>query len=232
MNHLPPKSVRRVAAGTGALALTLAACTACVGSSSPSPNSTGIGSASSSGASTAAGGGASAATSTTAGGGTATGAATTSGSGNAGSSGAPATCETQNLSAGVANSPGGAAAGSDYVDIVFRNVGNAPCTLYGYPGVSFGAGSPVQQVGQPASRDSQVNPAIVTLIPNAHAFAVLQIGDAGNYPAGDCDPKATTYLRVYPPGNTTLLYAAYTSTGCASNVVTLHVEAVQPGTGS
>lgn len=232
MNHLPPRSLSRVAVCAGALALTLATCSACVGGSTPSTGSTSPAtgsmpaSPSATGAPTSGGG---AATPTTTGGGT-TGVATTTGSGNTGSGGGPQACETQNLSVTTANAS--AAAGSAYYDLVFQNIGNVPCTLYGYPGVSFGAGSPVQQVGQPAARDSQVKPLIVTLIPNAHAFAVLQIGDALNYSASICDPKQTTYLRVYAPNNNTLLYIPFKDTACTAKVVTMHVEAVQPGSGS
>ncbi len=118
------------------------------------------------------------------------------------------------------------------MDIVFKNIGGEACTLYGYPGVSFGAGAPDQQVGQPASRNPQVSPLTVTLIPNAHAFAVLQVADAGNYPQSACGPTPTTQLRVYPPNNKTLLYIPFPSTACSGNEVTLHIEALQPGSGS
>ena len=224
---LPSVNIRRVTACTGALAFTLAACTACVGSSSPSSGpSTGVGNtgSASAGATGTIPGGTTTAAATTGGGGSATGTATT------GSSGAPQACLTENLSATVTSS--GAAAGSDYVNIVFKNIGNAACTLYGYPGVSFGAGAPVEQVGQPAARNPQVSPLTVTLIPNAHAFALLQVADTGNYPSNDCKSTPTTDLRVYPPNNNTLLYASFPSTACTTSVVTLHVEAMQPGSGS
>jgi hypothetical protein len=230
--------MRRVAAGTGALAFILAACTACVGSSSPTAGSSSTASApgTGAGASAPATGGAS----TPAAGGGSTGAPTTGGgasasagggsTGSTGGAGAPQPCLTQNLSASVKDS--GAAAGSDYVDLVFENVGGEACTLYGYPGVSFGAGAPVQQVGQPAGRNPQVNPLIVTLIPDAHAFAVLQIADAQNYPQSACSPTPTTQLRIYPPNNKTLLYVAFPSTACSGNEVTLRIEALQPGSGA
>ena len=233
MNHIPPRALSRIAVCTGALALTLATCSACVGASTPSNGSTGsaAGSAGTSpSASAPATGGGAPPPPTTAGGG-ATGVSSTSGAGSGGGSGGgPQACETQNLSAIVANP--GAAAGSAYYDIVFKNIGNAPCTLYGYPGVSLGAGSPVQQVGQPASRNADVAPKIVTLIPNAHAFAVLQVVDAYNYPESICDRKPATELRVYPPNNSTLLYIPLSTMTCASKQVTLGIAAVQPGTGS
>jgi hypothetical protein len=235
MNHLLPVGARRAAACTGALAVILAACTACVGSSTPASGTSNTASAPATGTgATGTPGGAStpAAGAST---GAPAGAASSPAAGGGGSTGSgggsgPQPCLTQNLTATTANP--GAAAGSDYVDLVFKNVGGEACTMYGYPGVSFGAGGPVQQVGQPASRDPQVSPLIVTLIPNAHAFAQLQIADAGNYPQSTCRPTATTELRVYPPNNNTLLYVPYTSTGCAGNEVTLRIEAVQPGTGS
>jgi hypothetical protein len=132
----------------------------------------------------------------------------------------------------------GAAAGSEYVTITFKNLNNQPCTLYGYPGVSFGkggpgTGSPVTQVGAPADKNPAVAKKLITLPPGGYAHATLQIGDAGNYPAASCDPTPTTYLLVYPPNTMSQLYIPYTSTACASmSVVTLHVEAVQAGTGS
>lgn len=231
MNHIPPKSLSRVAVCTGALALTLATCSACVGASTPSggPTNSAVGSAVTSQAATgvASSGGTAPAGPT---GGGATGTAPTTGSGNTGAPGGPQTCETQNLSGTV--SDGNGAAGSAYYYVVFKNIGAAPCTVYGYPGVSVGAGSPVQQVGQPASRNPQVNPMIVTLIPNAHAYAILRITDALNYPANDCDPKPATSLRVYPPNNNTLLYIPLSTTACSSKLVTMTIEAVQPGTGA
>ena len=40
------------------------------------------------------------------------------------------------------------AAGSVYQVIDFTNISNTTCTLYGYPGVSLAAGTPVTQVGR------------------------------------------------------------------------------------
>jgi hypothetical protein len=149
---------------------------------------------------------------------------------NSGGSSNVSTCSPRYLNATVSGEQG--TAGSVYVNIVFKNLNNKPCTMYGYPGVSFGAGTPVQQVGQPAARNPQVSPTLVTLQPGGHAYAILQIGDAGNWPPTTCQPTPTTYLQVYPPNTSNLLYVAYDSTACKGNVVTLHIEAVQPGTGS
>jgi hypothetical protein len=200
--------------------------TASTGVSSTNSGTTAATGASSSASAT--GGGSS---TTTTGGATATTSAASGGSGSgSGANGSLSTCQSKELSASVANEQG--TAGSVYVDIVFKNLSSQACTLDGYPGVSFGAGSPVTQVGRPASREATVSPANVTLLPNGHAYAVLQVGDAENYPSSTCKPTATTSLLVYPPNNTGRLTIPFKSTACAGDVVTMHVEAVQPGAGS
>jgi Protein of unknown function (DUF4232) len=231
--------MKRVLSAAGVAAAALVLCTACVGSSSGS-GTTGSTTPAASGTATtgSAGGSGGGATADSTGNGSGghgstassgSGSGSGNGSGSGGSSGVSA-CLTRYLNGTVSGGQG--TAGSTYVNVVFKNLNNKPCTMYGYPGVSFGAGTPVQQVGQPADRDPQVSSKLVTLQPGGYAYAVLQIGDAGNYPAGNCQPTATTYLQVYPPNTSNLLYVAYDSTGCKGNVVTLHVQAVQPGTGS
>ena len=219
-----------IAAGTAIL------CTACAGSSTTSAGSSGTSSVVAS-ASTGSSSSATTGSGTTTGGrsstaDTATTTTTAASNGNSGSgSGSGASqCLTRYLNGTVANEEG--AAGSIYVDIDFKNLGNQACTLYGYPGVSLAAGTPVTQVGQGADRNPAVSLKTVTLRPGDSAYAVLQIGEAGNWPASTCQPTPTTYLQVYPPNSTNALYIAYKSTGCKGDVVTMHVEAVQPGTGS
>jgi hypothetical protein len=125
------------------------------------------------------------------------------------------------------------AAGSVYQVIVFTNIGNTACTLYGYPGVSLAAGKPVTQVGQAATRSPVAPATLVTLQPGKTGNALLRITQALNYPTATCSPKATTYLQIYPPGETTPIYLAYTATGCSSNSVKLlTIGVVQTGSGS
>jgi len=224
--------MKHILAATAIAAGTLAACAACTGSSTASGSTSTTSAAtanSTAGAGTATGG------SSATGGATASaandGSTTGSGSGSNGSdSGGSSTCQTRYLNASATNEQG--AAGSDYVDIVFKNLNNQACTLYGYPGVSFGAGSPVTQVGQPADRNSAVSSTQVTLQPQGYAYAVLQIGDAANWPASTCQPTATTWLQVIAPNTTNPLEVSFNSTACKGDIVTMHVEAVQPGNGS
>jgi hypothetical protein len=133
------------------------------------------------------------------------------------------------VSAGVAQG----AAGSIYQVIDFTNISNATCTMYGYPGVSLAAGTPVAQVGAAASRSTIAAATVVTLAPGQTANALLRITQAVNYPSAKCSPTATTYLQIYPPNQTTPVYLAYKSTGCGSKSVNLlTIGVVQAGAGS
>src|SRR5262249_30330676 len=60
-------------------------------------------------------------------------------------------------------------AGSIYVTIVFKNLNNVPCTLYGFPGVALAAGTPVTDIGQPSVESSTSTRKLVTLQPGGHA---------------------------------------------------------------
>jgi len=147
------------------------------------------------------------------------------------SSASAAACPTRSLAASVGLGQG--AAGSVYQVIDFKNISNTTCTLYGYPGVSLAAGTPVTQVGMAASRSTVAAPATVTLAPGATGNALLRITQALNYPQAKCSPKKTTYLQIYPPNQTTPIYLAYASTGCSSTAVNLlTIGVVQAGAGS
>jgi len=139
-------------------------------------------------------------------------------------------CPTKYLSAKAGLSQG--TAGSIYQVIDFTNISNAPCTLYGYPGVSLASGTPVNQVGAAATRSTATAAALVTLGPGQTANALLRIVEAGNYAPGTCTPTTTTYIQIYPPNQTTPIYLSYKSTGCASSSVKLlSVSVVTPGSG-
>ena len=119
-----------------------------------------------------------------------------------------------------------------YQVIDFTNISGTTCTLFGYPGVSLAAGSPVTQVGAAASRSTATAAKVVTLAAGATANALLRITQALNYPASRCHPVGTTFLQIYPPNQTTPVYLGYKSTGCSSTAVNiLSVSVVQAGTG-
>jgi hypothetical protein len=123
-------------------------------------------------------------------------------------------------------------AGSTYIVLVFKNLDNHPCTLYGYPGVALDAGVPVTQVGLAAARDPATPRELVTLSPYGTASALLRIAHAGNYPPAACQPVTTQWLQVIPPNQYVPIYVGYTSQTCAKPVQLLTIDAVRPGAGS
>ena len=146
------------------------------------------------------------------------------------SSATSAGCLTRYLNGSLGLSQG--TAGSIYVVIRFKNLDNVPCTLYGFPGVSLAAGTPVTDVGQPSAESTTTARELVTLQPGGYAYATLQVVDAGNYPPSECKPVKTTWLEVIPPNQTVPLYVKYNSTACTSlSVKLLSVSTVQPGNG-
>jgi Protein of unknown function (DUF4232) len=146
-----------------------------------------------------------------------------------GAAGSASGCSSRYLRADVGATQG--TAGSVYTVLVFTNLNNASCTLYGYPGVSFGAGTPVTQVGLAAAENSGTPRELVTLKPGGVASAQLQIVDAGNFSPSQCHRVTTSWLQVYPPNQTAPLYVHYTSDTCAKRVQILTVGAVRPGSG-
>lgn len=117
----------------------------------------------------------------------------------------------------VSTESGGGAAGHDITRIVFQNTSDHACWVRGYPGVSYVAGSDGHQVGGSALRDSSHGPssARIWLIPNAHAYALLNQPNPHNFTSGSCDPTSVRGLRIYPPEETASLYAADSGTACA-----------------
>lgn len=140
-------------------------------------------------------------------------------------------CKTLNLTASL--SGGGAAAGTFYSRLTFRNDGSTACTLFGYPGVSYVRGSTGIQTGDPADRYASISGAstasVVTLAAGGTAHAVLAEVDVANYPPATCRPIAVRGLRVYPPDQTAALFVPQTATGCeATGVRQLGVGFIVP----
>jgi hypothetical protein len=97
----------------------------------------------------------------------------------------------------------------DHTGLQLRNVGSSACTLYGYPGVSWVAGTDGHQVGAAAelqADDSGSAEESVTLVPGALASAPLDIVDAAAIPRSECRPVPVRGLRVYPPGERAALF--------------------------
>jgi hypothetical protein len=143
----------------------------------------------------------------------------------------PQACSSRYLRADPGTSEG--AAGSIYLSIRFVNLNNVPCTLYGYPGVSLAAGTPVTQVGAAADRVPGSDKKVVVLEPQGVASALLRITQALNYPTADCSPVSSSWMVIYPPDQTAPLYMSYKSTGCSKPAVhLLTIDVVKPGAGA
>jgi hypothetical protein len=131
----------------------------------------------------------------------------------------------------VALGRGDGYAGGVDVPVVFTNTSAAPCTLFGFPGVSLVSGPAHRQIGLAAKRTVNATAKLVTLAPGGTAHATLQIVDPYNYPPATCDVTQATAVRVYPPNQFTAFYLPSTAKTCAKPAQTLYITPLQPGTG-
>ena len=129
------------------------------------------------------------------------------------------------LSAG----PGGAAAGTDYIPLVFTNVSGTPCSLRGYPGASF-VDSSGARLGFPADR-SQGEPVRRVVLPSGgKAHALLGIPATANYSQSDCQPRHAAGIRAYPPNQRQSLIVHIKLTVCTTDSGRSLIQPVRPGT--
>jgi hypothetical protein len=138
-------------------------------------------------------------------------------------------CLTRYLNGSVGLTQG--TAGAVELVIVFKNLNNVACTLYGFPGVAQAAGTPVTDVGQPSTENTTTSRELVTLQPGGYANSTLQIEDAGNFSPSACSQVSAKWLAVIPPNQTVPLYIHYKSTACKGSAKLLSVTAVRPGNG-
>lgn len=148
---------------------------------------------------------------------------TPSASPTAGTASGVTRCTTSSLAGTIERGSGGAA-GSVWVHIALRNTGTAPCTLQGWPGVSFVGGGNGSQIGAAADRDESSPHPTVTLATGQTAVAPLKVTQAGNYPSAECAPTQPDGFRVYPPGSTASLFIRDSDqTACADDGASLLV---------
>jgi hypothetical protein len=123
-------------------------------------------------------------------------------------------CKAASLKLGIGGAD--AAAGTVYRQLVFTNIGTAPCVLQGFPGVSYVAGDDGHQIGPAAVRIGTKGEAI-DLAPGASAAAPVGFTQVRNYDEAVCKPTAVRGLRVYPPQETASMFVPLEGTGCAGN---------------
>jgi hypothetical protein len=141
----------------------------------------------------------------------------------------PAPCAASDLKVAVPTGQGNGAAGSSYYPVQFTNASASPCTLFGYPGVSFVTGTGGSQIGAAATRNATMPKQLITLSAGQTVHAELQVVNAQNYPAADCGLVTAHWLKVYPPNQTAALYVSFTAQACSKPKTILSVQTVQPG---
>ncbi|KQS08130.1 hypothetical protein ASG04_13435 [Curtobacterium sp. Leaf183] len=170
-------------------------------------------------------------TGSSAAGGSGTGSSGTGGSGTGGDSLRTGACATTDLAGSVTSTPGGGAAGHQGYELVFRNTGSKPCTLQGWPGVSFVGKGNGTQLGAAASFDRASPHGTVTIAAGSIAHATVIVAQAGDF--GDCGATTADGFRVYPPGSKQSLFidAGQLQLSACTNTqdTQLEVQAIQPG---
>jgi hypothetical protein len=142
---------------------------------------------------------------------------------------APSACRTDQLEGALRFGPGSGSAGHLTGTLLLRDVSPVPCTLRGYPGVSF-VDAHGRQLGIPAEREGPAG-TTVALRPGEAAGALLTLVDVGVYPRSACRPARATGLRVYPPDQTAALDVAHPLRVCRGDERTATVGAMtRPGT--
>lgn len=119
---------------------------------------------------------------------------------------ATAMCSTAQLSGNVGERNGqaagsGAGMNQERLAIILTNTGQRPCTLQGWPGVSYVGDGNGTQLGSSAVLDRTTAHPTVTLAPHASAQAPIDFVAVAVFPASSCRPQPVDGLRVYPPGN-------------------------------
>ncbi|MFD8499380.1 DUF4232 domain-containing protein [Amycolatopsis sp. NPDC059657] len=113
---------------------------------------------------------------------------------------------------------GDGAAGTVYRPLLIKNVSGKPCTIQGFPGISYVAGADGHQVGKDAFRDGTKGEAI-NLANGQSAAADIGFVQVRNYDSAVCRPTEVKGLRVYLPQETASNFVAAPGTGCAGKEI-------------
>jgi hypothetical protein len=124
--------------------------------------------------------------------------------------------------------PSQGAAGSFYMPLILTNKGSTPCTMFGYPGVSYISASGAS-VGPPASRIPG-HEATVTLSPGSAGSTLLHQPNPLVFQPSDCHKKKASGIRVFPPGQTLSVTVATSTAVCTTTMGRSGVTPMQPGT--
>ncbi|MBM7052207.1 DUF4232 domain-containing protein [Rothia sp. ZJ1223] len=129
---------------------------------------------------------------------------------------APA-CELGSAAVISAQVSGTAAAGSQYITLTFTNTGATPCSIVGYPAVSYvDAGG--HTIGAPAARAAEWTSTGVLLTPGESAQATLRETRASLF-ADSCQALSSSGYRVQLPQTSGTLTVPYPAEACSNTAV-------------
>ena len=143
-------------------------------------------------------------------------------------------CTASDLGVWLAVDQGNGAAGTIYIPLEFTNLSHHTCYLYGYPGVSA-LDRNGHQLGSPANWGSPRGARIVNLAPGATAHTVLAYHDVVVTTEPGCAPvNSAANLRVYPPGQRSATFAAFSFEACShAGPIWMSIqEPIIPGVGT
>lgn len=143
---------------------------------------------------------------------TASGAA--SGSGATAPLGGANHCRTKDLKA----STGAVEANSGvlYLNLVFTNKSAKPCTLTGYPTVTWISAKTGKAINKPFAPSTGETLPLVTVPSGQSAHATLAFHLPGEVDPAKCKPVAVKGYRVIPPQETTSILVKAATTACSS----------------
>jgi hypothetical protein len=139
-----------------------------------------------------------------------------------GSAGGAPECGTPDLVVSVKLPDGGGSAGKTRQELVFSNEADHACSITGFPGVSYVAGT--RQAGAAADRDESAPAETMLLEPGDTASSLLTVDDPGVYP--DCQPVNADKIKIYPPDSRRAIVMRTRAAACANPDV--HLLTVGP----
>jgi len=106
-------------------------------------------------------------------------------------------------------------AGTAYYPIVFENLSSTPCTLEGFPSVTFTNTNFSAKIGSAATKNPSSLAHLVTLEPEGTAKALLGVANADNY-SSSCGQTAVGGILVQAPSLTNTVRLPFTGLTCVN----------------
>jgi hypothetical protein len=116
----------------------------------------------------------------------------------------------------------GAALGTAYEQIIFRNTSATECTLFGYPSVVFLSQSGTV-IGRPAPHENAFGRRVlpISLASGRAGHDSMGIETAADFPVKSCQPVTTAEVRITVPGDPTGRTLSSTQVICSAEQSTL-----------